>query len=181
MTTKTHIQDLAAVKVSGTLNAWDSISRALMEQRPSRDDYYNRPRRVYRMYVPAFTYAGMRISAVFPDTKSLSRKNAELRVKFDELAAQWLRETEYLSSSTAIVAHPAYQEIIQMGTVALPWIIQALKETEGPWYRALRTITGENPVPPSEIGKPDAMTERWLEWWDKRAMFGAIEWFYAGA
>lgn len=178
MTTKTALQELDAFSASGTRrasdrNAWDLISRAWMESRPRRDDYYLGPRRVYRMYVPAFTYAGKRMSADFPDTKSLSRKNAELRVKFDELAAQWMRETRFMSSTTEIIAHPAYHEIIQMGMSALPWIIQALRERKGHWYWVIQDITGENPVPVGEVGNHESMTRHWLAWWDARHSYKA--------
>ena len=91
-----------------------------------------------------------------------------MQSRFDQLAAQWLEETEYLSSSSDIIRHPAYEQIISMGEPALPWIMRSLEETGGHWFWALSEITGENPVPPDELGDIAAMTARWLEWWNDR-------------
>ena len=60
--------------------------------------------------------------------------------------------------------HPAYQEIIGMGEVAVALILEDLKERGGHWFWALRAITGENPVPPEDAGKIRTMTEHWLRW-----------------
>ena len=40
--------------------------------------------------------------------------------KFRRLARTWREETAYLSSSTRMFAHPAYQEIIRMGDSVVP-------------------------------------------------------------
>jgi hypothetical protein len=36
--------------------------------------------------------------------------------RFRELADRWIEETMVLSSTTDIVAHPAFQEIVRTGT-----------------------------------------------------------------
>ena len=84
--------------------------------------------------------------------------------RFSELVAEWRRRTGGLSSPKAIVTHPAYQQIIQMGERALPMIFRELQENGGWWYPALRTLTGENPVRKEAKGRPPLNKEAWLEW-----------------
>ena len=83
---------------------------------------------------------------------------------FAELVEQWREGTGGLSSPKAIADHPAYQQIIQMGKSALPMIFRELEENGGWWYPALRTLTGENPVPAEAKGQPPLSREAWLEW-----------------
>ena len=86
------------------------------------------------------------------------------RDRFDELADQWRVETIFHSNSTMIVNHPAYREIISMGEPVVPLILENMRETGGHWFKALRDITGANPVKPSDRGKIAVMQESWLEW-----------------
>ena len=84
--------------------------------------------------------------------------------RFAELVAEWRRETGGLSSPRAIAAHPAYQQIIEMGEPIIPMIFQELQENGGWWYPALRALTGENPVPEAAKGRPPLNRDAWLEW-----------------
>ena len=92
----------------------------------------------------------------------------EMQVEFDRLAAEWKEDTKFLSSSHALIGHPAYQRIIRMGEPAVPLILRNLEESGGHWFWALREITGEDPVKPEERGNVRAMTARWMEWWNLR-------------
>ena len=56
---------------------------------------------------------------------------ATLEQVFIRLAEQWRRETLAMSSLTDIVLHPAYYQIIGMGTVALPWVLRELQQGGG--------------------------------------------------
>jgi hypothetical protein len=87
-----------------------------------------------------------------------------LERRFRRLADAWRAETAYLSSSTAIFEHPAYQEIIQMGPEAIPLLLRELSADPDHWAWALTSITGENPVPPADRGNLPRMTEAWLRW-----------------
>ena len=87
-----------------------------------------------------------------------------LETRFRALADQWRLETGPLSSSTAIAAHPAYQEIIRMGPAAIPLVLRELQERGGHWFSALRALSGENPVPREFAGRIPKITELWLEW-----------------
>ena len=88
--------------------------------------------------------------------------------KFEQLAAEWKRETAHLSSPYAIAEHRAYQEIIGMGEKAIPFILRDLQQTKDQWFRALRSITGESPVRSEDRGDIDAMTSAWLDWGKRR-------------
>ena len=88
----------------------------------------------------------------------------KLRARFQRLAAQWRDETELLSSTTAKAMHPAYQQIIGLGPEALPLIFKELAEKPGHWFWALRSITGEDPVPLADAGNVRRMAGAWLDW-----------------
>lgn len=87
-----------------------------------------------------------------------------LENRFAELVEEWRRGTGGLSSPRAIVGHPAYQQIIEMGEPAISMIFQELQENGGWWYPALRVLTGVNPVPEEAKGRPPLNREAWLDW-----------------
>jgi hypothetical protein len=95
---------------------------------------------------------------------------ASLAVRFQALADQWKTDTAYLSSSTAIVAHPAYQAIIALGNAAVPMILRDLEHEPVHWFEALHAITGENPVSRSDWGNIPAMRAAWLSWGRERGL-----------
>ena len=85
--------------------------------------------------------------------------------KFNRLAAQWSEETQFLSSSTKIAAHPAYQEIVGMGHTAVVFMLRRLAAGElEHWFTALHLITRIDPVPPADRGRIARMAEHWVEW-----------------
>jgi hypothetical protein len=84
--------------------------------------------------------------------------------RFRRLAAVWRAETAYVSSSSEIVAHPAFQEIVGMGPAVIPLLLRELASRTGHWPRALRRITGTDPVPPADRGDIDKAAEAWLRW-----------------
>ena len=86
------------------------------------------------------------------------------RARFDKLANQWKDETLCMSSTTEITDHPAYQAIIEMGSEAIPWILEDLKRASYHWHAALEAITGENPVRRRDLGDIPRVTEAWLGW-----------------
>jgi hypothetical protein len=84
--------------------------------------------------------------------------------KFQRLAAVWRAETAYVSSSSDLVAHPAFQEIVAMGPAVIPHLLRELEQRTGHWHRALRRITGTDPVPPADQGNIAKAAEAWLQW-----------------
>jgi hypothetical protein len=91
-----------------------------------------------------------------------SRRTA--RDRFQQLCRRWRADTRWLSSTTQIAMHPAYQEIIGMGEVALPFILEDLRDHSGHWYWALKAISKEDPVPPRDRGAIKKMKAAWLRW-----------------
>jgi hypothetical protein len=65
--------------------------------------------------------------------------------------------------------HPAYQQIIGMGPVALPFLLRALRRRPEHWFWALKAITGADPVQPEHRGQVRMMAADWLEWATKNA------------
>ncbi len=96
--------------------------------------------------------------------KPFSRQWEDPVIRFEMLKASWETETAVLSSITEIAMHPAYQQIIGMGPIAIPSILKELKKKPGHWFWALRAITGEDPVPPEQSGRMRQMAEAWLNW-----------------
>ena len=94
----------------------------------------------------------------------ISRQSTNSKAKFLTLKAKWEAETAMLSSVTEKAMHPAYQQIIGMGPTAIPLILSEMKKELGHWFWALKSITGEDPVPPEQRGKIKKMTEAWLRW-----------------
>lgn len=92
----------------------------------------------------------------------------DLKTRFLALAKQWREETGMLSSSSKIAAHPACQQIIEMGEGVIPLILREMQERPGHWSIALRTITGENPVPPEEAGYVRQVADAWIQWGRKK-------------
>ncbi len=91
------------------------------------------------------------------------KETVEQRVR--RLLATWREETGFLSSSTALIAHPAYRELIALGTDALPFLFGDMAQTlDGHLSSALVAITGAQPVPPEEGGNIRKVAERWLAW-----------------
>jgi len=84
--------------------------------------------------------------------------------KFRALADWWREETAHLSSTTQIAMHPAYQQIIGMGSSVVPLLLQELKREPAQWFWALMAITGVDPVSPDDRGRILTMAGAWLRW-----------------
>jgi hypothetical protein len=95
------------------------------------------------------------------------------RERFERLARQWRRDTRWLSSTTQISMHPAYQEIIGMGPSALPWIVADLRSSPDHWFWALKAISGQDPVTPQDRGHVDRMKASWLRWAANRGLLAS--------
>lgn len=89
---------------------------------------------------------------------------------FHALAAEWREATRFAAAPSAAVEHPAYLAIIDLGQAAVPVILAALADAPDPWFAALRELTGEDPVPPADRGRPAAAAGHWLAWGRVRGM-----------
>lgn len=88
--------------------------------------------------------------------------------RFRALTDKWREETGLLSSPTKKAAHPAYQQIIEMGEKAVPLILRDMQTHPGHWSMALQAITGENPVPKEAAGHVSQVAKAWMEWGRKK-------------
>lgn len=90
--------------------------------------------------------------------------------RFYRLADRWKAQPFYSPWLIEKVQHPDYQAIIAMGWEAVPFILRELTIERDHWFVALRTITGENPVPEDCYGNLPKMTARWLKWGKARGL-----------
>jgi len=84
--------------------------------------------------------------------------------RFQKLAGTWKSAVRFLSDTDEMCSHPAYQEIIGMGSVALPFIFSELEREPDNWFWALKAITGADPVPDEHRGNIALMAKDWLGW-----------------
>lgn len=82
--------------------------------------------------------------------------------KFKRLAAEWRRDTRFVSAVRRKVAHPAYLKIIGMGKDALPFILKDLDDRPADWIPALISITDENPAKADNTF--EQAVKAWLKW-----------------
>ncbi len=97
-------------------------------------------------------------------TKREIDEDQDLERRFLGLAAQWQLEVAQLSSTTARVQHPSYRAIIALGPAAVPLLLRELEKRPNHWFAALRSLTGADPVPPSDRGRLGPMTQAWIKW-----------------
>lgn len=95
---------------------------------------------------------------------------AETRRRFDTYAEEWTAQTSHLSVLGRRLMHPSYQKIIGLGRDALPLILSRLLSRPDHWFWALRSISGEDPVRPEDVGTFDAMRDAWIRWGRKRGL-----------
>lgn len=84
--------------------------------------------------------------------------------RFDALANEWYSESQFMSSVDDMVSLPSYREIIAMGAIAIPLILNELQRRADHWFYALGAITGAEPVPPEHKGRVKLMAVDWIAW-----------------
>jgi predicted DNA-binding antitoxin AbrB/MazE fold protein len=87
-----------------------------------------------------------------------------VKERFRQLASAWEQAVAYQSSTTIRNSHPAYREIIALGSEVVPLLLQDLERNHTHWFCALREITGANPIPEAAAGNIPKMVEAWLRW-----------------
>ena len=93
-----------------------------------------------------------------------------LASRFRTLAGEWEAATRFLAAPGAAAEHPAYRAIVALGPAAVPLIMAELAAAPEPWFAALRELTGADPVPPADRGRPRAAAEHWLAWGRTRGL-----------
>jgi hypothetical protein len=85
--------------------------------------------------------------------------------RVDRLLRTWREQTAYISSSTQLVGHPAYQELIALGPPALLFLFRDLRQSgDGHLSSALTAITGAEPVAAEDRGRIREIADAWLRW-----------------
>lgn len=94
----------------------------------------------------------------------ISRYKESIIRKFYTLASTWRSDVLFTSSTSKMVMHPAYQQIIGMGRDVVPLLLLELEERPDHWFWALEAITGVDPIKPEHHGKIKEMAAAWLKW-----------------
>jgi len=108
-----------------------------------------------------------------PEEKTPEKtRTDELRIEeeFCSLVDTWREETGMYSSISSKVQHPAYKRIIEMGEKALPLILRELRDRPAYWFEALKAISKQTPVPPSDRTDVMRTRELWLNWGKERGL-----------
>ena len=95
-------------------------------------------------------------------TGTVAASTISLAGRFRTLASTWRTETAHLSSAREMTQHPAYQEIIEMGSAAVPLLLRELEQEPDHWFGALKAITGADPVRSEDRGRIELMAQAWL-------------------
>lgn len=149
---------LHKVSVETTMMPIDVVQRAYAEYRtPSEQEtVYDIDRLlVFKPVVPVRQVA------------YVSDPSVEDWLKFQRLVRDWRTERGAMSSITRAALCPAYQSIIGMGPVAVPFIFAQLESEENEpdqWFWALKAILGYDPVRDEDRGNYVRMAESWLNW-----------------
>ena len=99
-----------------------------------------------------------------PTQTLLPSTKEPLEARFARLAAEWKRDSQYLSNSAQMAMLRPYQRIIGMGMLVVPLILRELAREPDQWFWALEAITEQNPVPPAAAGKVSLMAQAWIDW-----------------
>ena len=121
------------------------------------------------MEIPAISSSCTSTLSNYGGKISLSQFD-ENRDHFNLLAKSWRKESMLLSSTHEIINCPSCQKIIQMGPVAILFIIEELRKGNryglGHWSHSLEVLTGENPVRPEHKGNIQAIADAWIAWFE---------------
>jgi hypothetical protein len=91
-------------------------------------------------------------------------ETASVETTFRTLAAEWKAARGHTSSINAWFKHAAYRAIIDIGEPVIPLLLRELESDPDHWFRALKELTGENPVPLESRANISEMTKCWLAW-----------------
>jgi hypothetical protein len=99
-----------------------------------------------------------------PETYDIQREKESLnRALFEKLAKEWRDETKFTPTLKKMVMHRAYQRIMALGWIMVPYILEDL-EKNGPdhWFWALHFITDEDPAKGATT--IDDAAAAWIKW-----------------
>jgi hypothetical protein len=134
---------------SGSFSLWDGFDA-------EEEDYAERS-------VPLDRIRSDEASSVPPSVEQPASLD-ELRTEFELLAAELSDAARALSSTRRAINHPAYGEILSMGTSAIPLLLDRLRHDGNRplWLRLLGSLTTLQPGAGRETIEEAA--EAWLTW-----------------
>lgn len=93
--------------------------------------------------------------------------DAEIEQRFAALVSECRHDNQYSSKLKTTLEHPAFREIVAMGTRAVPLLLACLERNDGSRWTpilALGVITGTDPVPDGSASTLDATVTAWIRW-----------------
>lgn len=105
-----------------------------------------------------------------PDLRGIVKLRESVAVRFYRLAADWSENTAHVSSVDDLVAHPCYQEIINLGWDVVPLLLIDLQKNRRFWFPALYAITKVRPYDLSDAGNGRRMTDAWVTWGKRKKL-----------
>lgn len=93
------------------------------------------------------------------------------RARFQRLADTWRKETAGMSVMRTAVMHHAYQEIIGMGPIAIPLLLEELRDRPDHWMWALSALAGEDPAEGTQTFR--VARASWLRWGQEQGYLSA--------
>lgn len=82
---------------------------------------------------------------------------------FDDLVAKWQKDARYESLTYRVAMSLPYQQMISLGSPALPRILACLETDPSPhWFWALRVIAREDPAQDEQT--VEGAVDAWLRW-----------------
>jgi len=94
----------------------------------------------------------------------------DLKGRFVRLADEWSQETGHISSASDLIGNAKYQQIIQLGWPAIPYLLDDLERNKRFWFPALAEITGLRPFDPADASNYRRMTDAWLRWGRRKGL-----------
>lgn len=86
----------------------------------------------------------------------------DLPQRFEELADQWSRETEFISVHSKAILQRPYQRIIALGPAVVPLLLERLRDQPDHWFWALSVLTDEDPA--EQATNFSEARQAWLDW-----------------
>lgn len=97
-----------------------------------------------------------------------------IKERFNELEIIWDNETGYLSNMDKKFEHPAYKEILSMGWLLVPTLLELMDRPSTHMCFALGTITKQWPSKPEDAGRIRVFCDDWRQWGKEHSTLVAI-------
>ncbi len=107
---------------------------------------------------------GIRSVASAGDNLACAIGTNDLKQEYDRLAADFLSNSMFLSSTDAIAGLEEFAGIVGLGPAVLPYILNDLESAPNSWFPVLAAIAGTSPVREQSRGIVAEMISDWRSW-----------------